>query len=267
MRALLALIVLAAAPAAAQDRCKAAVLDLTPGAGVSAKRATALTEVVTKEVGEHLACDVLGKSEIASLISFEAEKQAAGCADDDCMAEIGDALGVKYLITGDLAEVDGAVLLSMRMMDLERTKVVERVTESYLGKGRGLISFVGWAARKLVAEDEAVIGPRPDEDPGHVMVERRPTVWRQLAWGGVATTAALGVISGGLGGTALGMSLSLPNLKTARQPDVDLINSLEDTGPALASGSNIAFYAALLTGAVTVGLFFAPGEEMSKVSE
>ena len=276
MRALLILTLTVAPPAIAgpatlasgSSECRAASLELTPGDGVTPARATALSEVVTREVAVGLThngvrCEVLDRAAITNMLDFEAERQAVGCSDEDCLAEIGDALGVTLLVTGSIAVLEGSHLVSLRVMNLEKARVEARVTESETarpGDGKHLIDFVAWTARKLVTGEP---GERPKGNAIEPrVVERRPTIYRQLAWGSTATAVSLGVLAAAFGGTTLGLNLALPNLKTARQPDVDLIDSIEANGPWVASAANLSLYAAVAVGITATTLFFFPGEQL-----
>jgi hypothetical protein len=241
--------------------CKAAVLDLTPGEGVTLERAQSLTEVVTGEVGAHLGCTVLSRAEIKALVSFEVERQLSGCDTSGCLAEIGDALGVDQLVLGTMSRIDSRSLVSLRLVDMHTMQVRRRVTDSYEGEDKDALRWIGWLARRLAMPDEADAGPRPEVDKPTVL-ERRATLWRTLAWTGVGTGAGVLVVGGALGAAALGISGALPAMKTARGANRSQIESLEEAGPWLAGGANLGLYVGAGLLAVGGALFFFPGEEL-----
>jgi hypothetical protein len=252
--------------AAADPPCKAAVLDLAPGEGVSTERARSFTEVITGEVGAHLQCSVLSRAEIRALVSFEVERQLSGCdSGSSCLSEISDALGVDRVVLGTFSRIDSRSVVSLRLVDMRTAEVLRRVTDTFEGDDRDAVKWIAWLARRVSMKNEADAGERPVVDKPRV-VERRATLWRSLAWTGVIGGGAVLVIAGGLGAGALGISSSLPGQKSARTVNRAQVESLEEAGPLLAGGANLGLYVG--AGLVVIGgaLFFAPGEEMVEVN-
>ncbi len=246
---------------AAAPSCRAAVLDLAPGEGVTVERAASLSEVVVGEVGASLrGCSVVSRSELRALVSFETERQLSGCDSEGCLAEVGEALGVDRLVIGTVARVDTRTLVALRLVDMRDLRVLRRVTDSFDGPAGDALAWVAWLARRLVLDDESAAGPRPVADRRHV-VERRMSVPRVLAWTGVGVGGALLVTSAGLGGATWALSGALPAMKTARGADREQIEGLEATGPWLAGGANLALYAGATLAIVGGGLFLVPGDE------
>lgn len=245
--------------------CKAAVLDLAAGEGVTVERAASLSEVVVGEVGQSLrGCSVVSRSELRALVSFETERQLSGCDSESCLAEVGEALGVDRLVIGTVARVDTRTLVALRLVDMRDLRVVRRVTDSFEGPAGDALTWVAWLARRLVLDDESAAGPRPVADRP-VVVERRMSVLRTLAWTGVGVGGGLAVTSAGLGVATWALSAALPGMKTARGADREQIEGLEATGPWLAGGANLALYAGTALALVGGGLFFFPGEETVEV--
>jgi TolB-like protein len=249
--------------------CSLAVLDIEAGEGFSAQRASALSDVVTGEVGALSGCSVLSRSDIRGVLSLEAEKQLLGCSTEanSCLAELSDALGVDYLVTGQMSKINESMLLSLRMTDMKELKVKRRATDTFAGQDDEAIAFVAWLARKLVTDDAAAIGDKPvGTRKRNTLVERRATVWRTLAWTGVAATGVAALVTVGLGATTLGLSeYTRTQKQTAPTADVQGIQNLEETGPLVADGANLALY---ITGGLAVGtiaLFFLPGEELAEL--
>lgn len=238
--------------------CRAAVLDLAAGEGITVERARSLTEVVTGEVGTHLDCAVLSRAEIEALMDFEVGRQAGGCDTDSCIAELGEALGVSRLVLGTVQRVDDDVLVSLRLVDMETMRVLRRVTDA-TRRDDALLPFVGWLARRLVLSDAAA-GERPVDETR--VVQRRPSGWRLGAWTGVVGGAVVLGLAGTSGLSSLGVNEALTGVKTARVVDASRVAALEEAGPWLAGGANLGLYVG--AGLVVVGgaLFFLPGEEL-----
>lgn len=245
----------------AAPSCRAAVLDLAPGEGVTVERAAALSEMVVGEVGANLrGCSVVSRSELRALVSFETERKLSGCDSESCLEEIGEALGVDRLVIGTVARVDTRTLVALRLVDLRDLRVLRRVTDSFEGPAGETLTWVGWLARRLVLDDESAAGPRPVADR-RLLVERRMSVARTLAWTGVGVGGALLVTSAGLGVASWSLSGALPALKTARGADREQIEGIEATGPWLAGGANLALYTGAALVLIGGGLFLVPGDE------
>src|SRR5207249_4712795 len=97
----------AAAPAfaAGDSRVKIAVLDLQ-ARGVDAGLVQSAGTLIASELNKLEVFKVISREDIRNMLSFEKDKQNLGCeADQACLAEIGGALGVEYIIAGSLAKI------------------------------------------------------------------------------------------------------------------------------------------------------------------
>src|SRR5512143_1054010 len=130
MKRLAALVLAAALPSAAAAagpaRVKVAVMDVKNVQGVPEGTAIILTDIVVSEVARSQV-DVVSKGDIAAMIGFEKEKQILGCSDDSkCLAEIGGALGVDYMLTGQVGLIGTRYRISLLLVDSKRAKVAGR---------------------------------------------------------------------------------------------------------------------------------------------
>ncbi len=69
----------------------------------------------------------IGPDDINAMVGFESMKDATGCDDASCIAEIGNALGVDYLIAGNVASLEGSMVLTLKLIDVRGTRVAARV--------------------------------------------------------------------------------------------------------------------------------------------
>jgi TolB-like protein len=130
MRVLVALSILSlAAPALAAPRLKIAVMEVKNVQGVPDGTATILTDIVVSEVARY-GIEVVSKSDIAAIVGFEKEKTLLGCSDDsNCLAEIGGALGVDYMLTGQVGQIGSRFRLSLILVDVKKGKVAARAAD------------------------------------------------------------------------------------------------------------------------------------------
>jgi TolB-like protein len=139
-----------AGPAQAKE-LKIAVLDIR-ALGTDAAKAELLSEIALTEASSMGGFDVIGKSDIASVIGFEKQKQVMGCAEDsNCLAEIGGALGVDMILVGSLGTLGDLFRLDLKLVDAKKAKVRARVGVTVEGKESQLVAAVQKAVRDLLS--------------------------------------------------------------------------------------------------------------------
>ena len=127
-----------------------AVLDLV-ASGVDKAVAANLTQVLSSEIKRIKGAKVISRDDIKAMLTFEEDKIMLGCADDSsCVAEVGAALGVEYMVTGHVGKIGGAYVVSLSMMSPADFKVVNRVSESFAGREEQLVGAVRHAGRELI---------------------------------------------------------------------------------------------------------------------
>jgi TolB-like protein len=68
--------------------------------------------------------NVIGQMDISAMVGLEKEKQLLACAEGSCLAEIGGALGVRYIVTGRFAGVGDSWVITVKLIDVQRASVV-----------------------------------------------------------------------------------------------------------------------------------------------
>jgi TolB-like protein len=119
---------LAALPLAASGgpRQRIAVMDVRGVQGVTAGTATILTAIVV-DGASRAGFDVISQSDVSAMIGFEKQKQMLGCKDDSsCLAEIGGALGVDFVLSGQVGQIGSRLHLSFQLLESRKAKVVAR---------------------------------------------------------------------------------------------------------------------------------------------
>ncbi len=151
-RSLLSMTVLLAAlagPAQAKE-LRIAVLDIR-ALGTDAAKAELLSEVALTEAASMGGFDVIGKSDIASVIGFEKQRQVMGCTEDsNCLAEIGGALGVDLILVGSLGTLGDLYRLDLKLVDAKKARVRSRIGVTVEGKESRLVAAIQKAVRDLL---------------------------------------------------------------------------------------------------------------------
>lgn len=197
MRLAAALVVLSVAslahaqPASRAEKLKVAVMDLKP-TGVAPEVAASLTGIVANELERLQVFSVISPDEIRAMVTREAQQQALGCdADSTCLADIGGALGTRYLASGAIGKVGDTYTMTLSMTDTEKAKVVGRFSESAKEQSK-LVDLAkrasGTVVRDILAERQATLLVTCAEPGATVKIDDAivgvtPLPRRPIAWG------------------------------------------------------------------------------------
>ena len=88
-----------------------------------------LTNAV-RDVGQH---DVIGKSDVDSMLQAEGSTELA-CDDLNCAVEIGGALGARFLLSGRVAKLGDNLIIVLKLIDATAQKVVNSIKHKALNE-------------------------------------------------------------------------------------------------------------------------------------
>ena len=143
------LAVLPAVAGAEPNVLSIAVTDLA-ARGVDDVAAAALTTEVTNVIAGMGVFSVISGEDIKRLISLEGTRQACtGAVDAGCLAEIGGALGVDYLVYGEVARVGQTYSLSLSLLDTKKASAAGRSNRKVDQPGQ-LLEAVGGLVKILL---------------------------------------------------------------------------------------------------------------------
>lgn len=98
---------------------------------------------------------VVTSRDIASVLGLERQRQLLGCADSGeglCLAELSGALGVEFLLVGDLARLGSGFLVTLKVLSTRSGQTMAR----FEGQGSDMLEVLGRAAVQLC---DTVLGP------------------------------------------------------------------------------------------------------------
>ena len=184
--ALAALLLPCGLEAAGSEKETLAVLGLRALNELSADRVATLDEILLtafQEAGRH---EVLGSSDIASIMSLEEQRvQVTGCADDSCLADIGGALGVSWLAAATIGTIGDQFVLSLKLLAVDDASVAGRVTRNFPRDEDRLIGEIRGAVRELLGVGAAAPAPPAAaggrSEPGGVNAPAAPATVREAA--------------------------------------------------------------------------------------
>jgi hypothetical protein len=122
-----------------------------------------IASLVLHEVARDARFDVVSIADVRHLADLEGEKQAAGCSDNSCLAELAGALGARYVVFGAVGPLGRQFLLNLNVFDAAAATAVSRVQVRYgsveelpdlvVAPVRELMSALAAAAQKVASEE------------------------------------------------------------------------------------------------------------------
>lgn len=128
---------------------KIAVLEFTSKGGVTQDQMDALSEMVVNLMGQMKDLKVIDKATIRQVLNLEEQKALlSSCSDQVCLSEIGGALGVHWVLAGNVSQFGSAWLMNLRIVDVRKVEIAAGVSRSISGGQEQLIAELP----KVVAE-------------------------------------------------------------------------------------------------------------------
>ena len=180
-------------PAALGARTKVAVMEVAGVQGVAPGTATILTNIVVADVAR-TGLDTVSKGDITAIIGFEKQKQILGCAQDaNCIAEIGGALGVEFMLTGQVGQIGSQYHLSLQLVETRKAKVAARASRFSEKNEDALVMATREAAAEVLvpalARNAAATGAKPQAAVATKAAPNRRPAWIALGTAGVLAVA------------------------------------------------------------------------------
>ncbi|MBN2359991.1 MAG: PEGA domain-containing protein, partial [Deltaproteobacteria bacterium] len=141
----------AKAPASALGAAQESIAILAFAAhGVDQHIADIVTQSATAAIDRLGVFRVISADDIRSMLTAEALKQAVGCSESTCLAEIAGAIGATYIIAGSVGKLGSAYQLSLTLIDQARAQTVDRVVRQDEVAVSQLPALADAAARQVV---------------------------------------------------------------------------------------------------------------------
>lgn len=135
----------------ASNKIEIAIMDLR-APSLPKELVVTLSSAVAQELDRMGTFRAIGKQDIEQMLAFEKMKDTLGCDSVSCLAEIGGALGVDYLVSGSVTQLGETFLIQMQLMNIKNARVEKRTEREYAGGPKGLLDEVRTAARFVVQE-------------------------------------------------------------------------------------------------------------------
>lgn len=123
---------LSGGPALAGENTRVLVLEPT-GDQVEPQTRKTIAQLLSVELQSISGFDVITRDDVQKMMELEAEKQAAGCDDSSCLAELAGAMGAELVIFGDVGKLGSVMILTFNLFDSAAAKSTNRVNMKVKG--------------------------------------------------------------------------------------------------------------------------------------
>ena len=109
------------------------VWKIRPKIGIVEEAIDSISGLLTAEVAKYSDGAVISEEDMKTVLQTEEEKARCGVNETSCMAEIGNALGVPEVVSGDLGMVGDFWIINLRRIDVMQVRVISRVSRQVEG--------------------------------------------------------------------------------------------------------------------------------------
>ncbi len=176
-----------------------AALDIKASHGVPPELAQLMGEILLSELkSSGQFGSVLGSSDMQAMLDLEQQKTALGCDEDSCLAQLGGALGVPYLLTASLGKLGSSFVVTIKIIEVDAAEVKVRAVENAAQEDhlRPVVTYlVALANAELFGGDKPAKPSFKSMAPSVSDGSRKPLNKRRLAQltGSVFAIAGLGM--------------------------------------------------------------------------
>ena len=250
---------------------RVAVYDLGVSGDVDARVGRIVTDAFVVELRKLQGVSVVSLDEVRALVAHEATRQAAGCVDDSCLAEVADALGVDVLVTGSLSTLGAERVIVVRRLSTTDATAAATATRNLVpAEGEEFLAAVGPVVAQLFADHPLQAGRARGVDQRIALLLNPPPL---PIWTTVAVAAGAFVAGAGAAVTATALSARQDEFhrrqSEAKALDRELAGAqlvaVRNDGVALATSTNVLVGAALVLG--VAGAVMAPWTDWAGVAD
>jgi len=128
------------------------IVEFVGKGGVAQEQVDGMADELAKEIGRQGKYRVVGQADVLSMLDLENQKCLTDCTDECCFAWIGNAMGARWTITGNISRFGSVHVLSLKLIDVMSAKVTGRVTRKAKGAAKSLQDQLKPAVEELLSE-------------------------------------------------------------------------------------------------------------------
>ena len=125
-----------------------AILDFE-GQGVDASEVQTLSERMRTEIGNSNAVRLIERKAVEKILE-EQGLQQTGCTTDECAAEVGQLLGVQFMVSGSIGKMGETYTIDIKMFSVETSETIRTKSATHKGDVSGLLTEMEILAWEIV---------------------------------------------------------------------------------------------------------------------
>ncbi|NOZ86191.1 MAG: hypothetical protein GXP49_07980 [Deltaproteobacteria bacterium] len=221
--------------AGAGEKPKLAVMDLKADVEMKGTVNT-LNQLLLTAFHDSGLFEVIGSTDIKAMLTLEEDRiKLTGCSDDSCLAEIGGALGAKYVALARIGKLGDEFILSLSLLDVKQARVVERTSQEIPDDESRLVEAVKQAVVEVTSAMPGVVRV-PGSGTGKVE-KGASGVWSWAPW----AVLGVSVVAGATGGVLGGLAYSDASDASSRYAGDPAVKDLQDSSESKALAADVLF--------------------------
>ncbi len=129
------------------------VMEIAAQNGADARLAILATDSAAESLRDLNVFKIISSEDIKKILAFQREKAVTTgqCNEDQCLAEIGGALGADYMVSGKLTKIDKMLKLDLTLFNNGKAKVENAVSQDNIADEKSLVEAAKLLARRVIA--------------------------------------------------------------------------------------------------------------------
>ena len=123
------------------EKVTVAVMDFDPR-GISVLEAQTLTDRFSTEISNTGKAILVARSTVLEVMEDQGYDTSGGCTSEECAAEVGALLGVKYMINGAIGKLGETFTIDAKMFEVATGAASKTKNATYTGAVDGLITEI-----------------------------------------------------------------------------------------------------------------------------
>jgi len=160
--------------------------------GVTKKDIDSISGIITTEVENFSGRSATSEADVQTILKSEEVNQTCGNESTSCMAEIGAALGVPEVVSGDLGKMGDYWIINLRLLNVRTAKSVNRTSRRIKGGMNELIENLPVAVADLFGKNADAFVPAVGSSPKNTNTIRNAAIGTLVAG---SVVAALGGVA------------------------------------------------------------------------
>lgn len=141
-----------------------AVINLKCGSGVTEGDGELISDRLRAELFNTGNVNVMERNQMQDILKEQGFQQSgATCTDEACLVQMGQLLGVQYLIAGSLGKLGSMYMVNIRSIDVQTGKITSAVSVDIKGDIEDLVEKLPDIALKLTGAEKKTETPKAPE--------------------------------------------------------------------------------------------------------